>query len=64
MDEKKFLKNYFSNLNNLVSNEDHHEKLINIKDILMKTHKGGKKTMIFGNGGSAAIASHFSVDLT
>ena len=64
MNEKNFLKNYFSELNNLLSNQDHHEKLINIKDILMKTHKDGKKTMIFGNGGSAAIASHFSVDLT
>ena len=41
--KKKFFKNYFSNLNNLISNEDHHEKLINIKDILIKTHKGGKK---------------------
>ena len=27
-------------------------------------HKNGKKIMIFGNGGSAAIASHVSVDLT
>ena len=64
MNEKKFLKNYFSDLNGLLNNEEHHEKLINIKDILLKTHKDGKKIMIFGNGGSAAIASHFSVDLT
>ena len=27
-------------------------------------HKNGKKIMVFGNGGSASIASHFSVDLT
>ena len=35
-----------------------------VKQILKETNKKGKKTMIFGNGGSAAIASHFSVDMT
>ena len=30
----------------------------------MDTKSKGKKILIFGNGGSAAIASHFSVDLT
>ena len=64
MSDKKFLKDYFSNLKNLLNNEDYLEDLIITKDILKKTHADGKKTMIFGNGGSAAIASHFSVDLT
>ena len=64
MSDKKFLKDYFSNLKNLLNNEDYLEDLIITKDILKKTHVDGKKTMIFGNGGSAAIASHFSVDLT
>ena len=64
MSDIQFLKNYFSNLKNLLSNEKYFEKLTEVKDILKKTHINGKKTMIFGNGGSAAIASHFSVDLT
>ena len=64
MSDKKFLKDYFSNLKNLLNNEDYLEDLIITKDILKKTHADGKKAMIFGNGGSAAIASHFSVDLT
>ena len=34
------------------------------KNILLESKKNKKKIMIFGNGGSAAIASHFSVDLT
>lgn len=42
MNEKNFLKNYFSDLNGLLNNEEHHEKLINIKDILLKTHKIGR----------------------
>jgi len=64
MSEVEFLKSYFGSLKELISNESYLEDLINVKKILIETHKNGKKTMIFGNGGSAAIASHFSVDLT
>ena len=38
--------------------------MVNVKNILVDTNSKGKKILIFGNGGSAAIASHFSVDLT
>ena len=64
MSDIKFLNNYFDNLKNLLSNDKYLEDLVRVKEILKKTHSEGKKTMIFGNGGSAAIASHFSVDLT
>ena len=64
MSDIKFLNNYFDNLKNLLSNDKYLEDLVRVKGILKKTHSEGKKTMIFGNGGSAAIASHFSVDLT
>lgn len=64
MSEIKFLKDYFNSLKSLIDNEKYSDDLIKVKDILKKTHSIGKKTMIFGNGGSAAIASHFSVDLT
>jgi len=64
MSEIDFLKKYFNNLKNLLDNEKYFEDLIKVKNILKKTHQEGKKTLIFGNGGSAAIASHFSVDLT
>mgnify|MGYP001224505906 CR=1 FL=1 len=64
MSDEKFLKNYFQNLKILLDNEDYLKDLVRVKDILKQTHNNGKKTMIFGNGGSAAIASHFSVDLT
>ena len=64
MSEINFLKDYFSNLKKLLDNESYLADLIKVKDILKKTHSNGKKTLIFGNGGSAAIASHFSVDLT
>ena len=64
MNEKEFLKKYFHNLKLLLDNDEYTEKLISTKNILKETHSAGKKTMIFGNGGSAAISSHFSVDLT
>ena len=62
--EQNFLKNYFKTLKDLIDVEKFNDDLINVKNILKLTHQEGKKTMIFGNGGSAAIASHFSVDLT
>ena len=64
MSDINFLKNYFSNLKNLMDNEKYLKDLILVKEILKETHSNKNKTMIFGNGGSAAIASHFSVDLT
>ena len=64
MSETKFLKEYFNDLKSLLSNEKYFDDLIKVKEILKQTDSLGKKTMIFGNGGSAAIASHFSVDLT
>ena len=64
MSDIKFLKEYFASLKELLNNENYLEDLVRVKEILKKTHSQGKKTMIFGNGGSAAIASHVSVDMT
>tara|TARA_A100001015_G_C15009758_1_gene722431 strand:- start:800 stop:1366 length:567 start_codon:yes stop_codon:yes gene_type:complete len=64
MSELNFLKDYFNSLKDLLNHEKYVDDLILVKDVLKKVHSEGKKTMIFGNGGSAAIASHFSVDLT
>ena len=62
----KFLGKYFDDFKKLInSNADEiKKKLSNLKKIVVSTKKSGKKILIFGNGGSAAIASHFSVDLT
>ena len=40
------------------------ENLIKTSELMLDANKKHKKTLIFGNGGSAAIASHFSVDVT
>ncbi len=63
--EEKFLKDYFQKFISLINfDKDTIKKLLEVKEIFLLTKKKNKKGIIFGNGGSAAIASHFSVDLT
>ena len=65
MDKKNFLKTYFQNLERLLKFSDQEIKnLIVVSDLMIEANNKKKKTLIFGNGGSAAIASHFSVDVT
>ena len=64
MSDHNFLKKYFLDYKKLIQQERYIDDLISVKEVLKNTSLKNKKTMIFGNGGSAAIASHFSVDLT
>jgi len=65
MSDKDFVNSYLQDFSSLLKpNEDIITKIIKTRDILVDANKNKKKIMIFGNGGSAAIASHVSVDLT
>ena len=65
MSEKNFVEKYLEDFSSLIRpNAEITEKIVKVKNILVENNKNNKKIMIFGNGGSAAIASHFSVDLT
>ena len=65
MSDKDFVKNYLEDFSALVRPSDEIiEKIVIAKNTLTQVKKNKAKIMIFGNGGSAAIASHFSVDLT
>ena len=65
MSDKDFVNNYLKDFSSLLKpNEDIVDKIIKVRDILVNAKKNNNKIMIFGNGGSAAIASHVSVDLT
>ena len=65
MSDKNFIKKYLEDFSSLIKpSEEIIEKIISSKNILVKAKKNNTKIMIFGNGGSAAIASHVSVDLT
>ena len=65
MSDKNFVKNYLEDFSLLIkSDETIVDKIVLAKNILLDTKNKNGKIMIFGNGGSAAIASHVSVDLT
>jgi D-sedoheptulose 7-phosphate isomerase len=62
---KDFLKKYFQDLTRAITPQDTVlEKLLFAKEMFIATQKMNKKILVIGNGGSAAIASHVSVDLT
>ena len=65
MSDKQFLTKYLKDFIDLLEPNDYAiQELINVRNLLLEVSKNNKKVLIFGNGGSAAIASHFSVDLT
>ena len=65
MSDTDFVNKYLEDFSLLLKpNDDVVNKIIQAKEILIDTKTSNNKIMIFGNGGSAAIASHVSVDLT
>ena len=63
--EINFLRSYLNDFSTIIRPEKNIIKnLIQVKNIFLKTSKKKGKVLIFGNGGSSAIASHVSVDLT
>ena len=62
---KDFLKKYFEELTIAITPQDCVlEQLLLAKEVLITAQKMNKKILVIGNGGSAAMASHMSVDLT
>ena len=63
MKKKRYFANYFKTIyQNLESIES--VQLEQAASMVWATHKAGKKVIVVGNGGSAAMASHVAVDLT
>ena len=62
---KNFIKKYTDDFIKLINATDEvSDNLITLKENLIKLREKDSKVICQGNGGSAAIASHFSVDLT
>tara|TARA_B110000503_G_C7170223_1_gene423887 strand:+ start:3412 stop:3981 length:570 start_codon:yes stop_codon:yes gene_type:complete len=61
-----FLKKYHQNFQKILgkSFNENLNKLIQVKNLFLQCNKRGGKLIVIGNGGSASIASHFSVDIT
>lgn len=63
--DKEFVQNYLNDFVELVlPTTEVITALSQVKLALVRAFENGKKIIIVGNGGSAAIASHFSVDIT
>ena len=61
MDYSKYFKNYTKSINEILDNVDSNLIEKSVK-IINKIIKQNKRIFIIGNGGSASIASHVSVD--
>ena len=61
--ERNWFKNYFNLYDDSMLYENLDEDLILLKNLFLKSDEKGGKIVLFGNGGSAAMASHVSVDL-
>ena len=59
-----FIQEYLNRYQKSLLENDVSDSMIKMKKLLLQTRYEGKKVLIAGNGGSAAIASHVSVDLT
>ena len=64
MDDRSRLTVYFDQYRSLVCQEGVRGQIIKLKEFLQVARARGKKGIIAGNGGSAAIASHCAVDFT
>ena len=64
VDQKTWLKQYFDLYKGSIFNNQILDDLINVKILWENAQANGKKVIFAGNGGSAAMASHCSVDLT
>ena len=63
-DEPQWLIDYFRRYRQSLFDERAWEQLIRLKNMLLVTKAAGRKVILAGNGGSAAIASHCAVDFT
>ena len=63
---KKFINYYLKDIKNLLDDvvKKYSQDLTKVSKKFKKTSKVGGKIILLGNGGSAATASHVSVDLT
>ena len=60
----KKLKSHIEDTFSLINNDNLIDNLFKLKSKILKIKNKKKKILIIGNGGSAATASHVSVDLT
>ena len=63
-DDRRWLEAYFRRYQESIFVPEVRDSLIGLKDLIAATGEKGRKLIIVGNGGSAAIASHCALDFT
>jgi len=64
MNDQQFFTEYLIQRRDALASMDVSSQLVEVKDLICKVHAEGKKMIVAGNGGSAAIASHCAVDFS
>lgn len=64
MNEKEWLAEYFERYKQSLFESDVRSQLLELKNLIKSAQAAGRKVIMAGNGGSAAIASHCAVDFT
>ena len=64
MENNTFIKEYLNRYKKSLFETDISKKAIEMKKLLLEIKNNGKKVIVAGNGGSAAMASHVAVDFT
>ena len=64
MDDSKFIAAYLDRYRKSLFDTDITDQLIQLKKMLLKVRDIRRKVIVVGNGGSAALSSHVSVDFT
>lgn len=64
MNDESFLNDYFDDSIRILSQKKNFKDLISAKDMILATKSASKKLIFAGNGASAAISNHASLDFT
>lgn len=64
MNEKRFILDYYEECSNFLLNTDVSDNIIAAKEMILSTQLNGGKLIFVGNGASASIANHASLDFT
>jgi D-sedoheptulose 7-phosphate isomerase len=64
MNEKIFIKKYYQDCADFLINCDVSDSVIEAKEMILESSLAGKKLIFSGNGASASIANHASLDFT
>ena len=64
MDDLIFIREYLNRYKHSLLETDVSQQILKLKEMMLSIKNSGKKVIIAGNGGSAAMASHVAVDFT